>query len=214
MLQDHQIKTKLSKFKALCICSRCASDFECNFYEAKKSRVGHLCRPCKERLISLRNPTQNDLLELFHYDEMTGMLTHKLDTLRSSAGDVATYPHSQGYLSVLIGGKEYLAHRVIWFMKTGQWPDQVDHEDHDRSNNRWGNLRDIAGRDNQKNMSKKRSNSSGVTGVRILPSGKFSAYITVNRKQIQLGSYPEMEKAIQARKGAELRYGFHVNHGE
>lgn len=213
MLQDTQIKKKLSKFKALCECAQCSSEFECNFYEARKSRVGHLCRTCKERIISLTDFTQEDILAVFDYDEETGALTHKLDTLRSCKGDEATYPHSQGYLTVSIGGKEYLAHRVIWFMKTGCWPDQVDHEDHVRSNNRWKNLREVLGRDNQKNMSLKSSNYSGVTGVRILPSGKFNAHIMVNRKQISLGSYIQLEDAVQARKAAEHKYGFHTNHG-
>ena len=63
------------------------------------------------------------------------------------------------------------------------------------------------------NMSKKRNNTSGHTGVRVLPSGKYYAYIMVNRKQIPLGSYDLLDVAIKARKDAEIKYGFHVNHG-
>lgn len=63
------------------------------------------------------------------------------------------------------------------------------------------------------NMGQKRSNTSGVTGVRVLPSGKYHAYITVQKKQIALGSYEDIEDATAARKAAEAQYGFHVNHG-
>ena len=208
-----QIKTKLSKFKALCICSQCSQDYECNFYDAKKSRVGHLCDDCKDIIIKMKTFTQNDLLKVFHYDEHTGELTHKLDTRRSQKGSVATYPHNEGYLQMTIGGQEYLAHRVIWFMQTGQWPTQVDHENHDRADNRWCNLRDVKHRTNQLNMSLRRNNSTGVNGVRKLPSGRFNAYIMVQRKQIPLGTYDTLEEAASVRKQADQLYGFHLNHG-
>lgn len=158
-------------------------------------------------------PTQANLLEVLDYDEVTGLLTYKLPTHHKNAGDVAGYPHHQGYLSILIGGKEYLVHRVIWMMKTGQWPDQVDHIDHDRTHNAWHNLRNVPSRTNQMNMSRKASNTSGHTGVRILPSGRYCAYIMVNHKQISLGTYDDVMDAIAARKQGEVQYGFHVNHG-
>jgi hypothetical protein len=213
MLQNAQILHKVSKFKVACQCSRCQSTFICNPYDARKSRVGGLCLKCKRRLFDLKNPTQSDLLQVFDYDEESGEIRHKLDTWKASAGDLATYEHGEGYLTVSLGGKEYLAHRLIWLMKQGYWPYQIDHVDHNRSNNAWSNLREVLGQDNQKNMSKKRSNSSGVTGVRILPTGKFCAYIMVNRKQISLGSYDVLEEAVHARSLAEQRYGFHPNHG-
>lgn len=204
---------KLSKFKALCTCAQCCSDFETNFYDAKKSRLGHLCKTCIHRIVSMKKFTQADLLEVFNYDEASGDLTYKVDTLKGMSGDIATYAHSQGYLSVSLGGKDYLAHRIIWLMKTGSWPYQVDHIDHNRANNCWNNLREVSSRQNQMNMSKKSSNSTGITGVRILPSGKYCAYIMVSRKQIALGSYDDISDAKAARKAAEAKYGFHVNHG-
>jgi hypothetical protein len=213
MLQDAQIVKKLSKFKVLCQCAQCPNTYECGLYEARKSRVGHLCHPCKYRLIDLVDVTQEALADLITYEPTSGTLTHKVDTLRATKGTVATYPHAEGYLQLSIGKKEYLAHRIIWFMMTGRWPNQIDHADHDRSNNRWENLREVIGRDNQKNMSLSVRSSTGITGVRVLPSGLFSAYITVNRKQLTLGSYPKLDQAIEARKAAEIKYGFHPNHG-
>lgn len=157
--------------------------------------------------------TQADLLDVFDYNEHTGEIRRKWTTSQGDKGDLATYKHNEGYLQLTIGRKEYLAHRVIWFMKTGRWPIQVDHEDHDRTNNVWKNLREVPSRINQMNMGKKRTNTSGTTGVRVLPSGKFCAYIMVQRKQISLGSYDTLEEAVLARKSAEAQYGFHANHG-
>lgn len=195
------------------MCARCNDEYITGLYDARKSRIGHLCKSCTHIIINLKQFTQQDLNYVFMYDKNTGNLYHRLDTFKASEGSIATYPHSQGYLSVCIGGKQYLAHRIIWFMETGRWPEQIDHKDHNRSNNKWLNLREVSSRENQMNMSKKRSNTSGHTGVRQLPSGKYNAYIMVNRKQTPLGTYYLLDEAIKARKDAEIMYGFHVNHG-
>ena len=208
-----QIKTKISQFKAVCICSRCSSDYECNFYDAKKSRVGNLCDNCKDVITNMKHLTQSDLLNVFDYNEQTGEIYHKLNTRRCVKGALATYKHIEGYLQITIGGKEYLAHRVIWFMKTGLWPNQIDHQDHNRSNNIWTNLSDIVHRKNQMNMSLKCNNSSGVNGVRILPSQRFCAFIMVRGKQISLGTYDTLDEAKSARESADIKYDFHPNHG-
>lgn len=211
MLTIHQ---KLGKRHSVCICHQCGLQYVCDHYDAAKSRVGHLCDACKDIITNAIQFTQQDLLNFFQYDPVTGDLTHRLDTRRCKAGSPATYKHSQGYLNVTIGGKEYLAHRVIWFMQTGIWPDQVDHENHVRDDNRWSNLKAVSGKQNQQNMGKKVSNSSGVNGVRILPSGRFCAYTMVNRKQISLGTFDTLYEAEQARLSADRYYGFHANHGK
>lgn len=208
-----QIKTKISKFKAECICSRCQSIYECNFYDAKKSRIGDLCDTCKDTILNMKNFTQSGLLSVFNYNEQTGEITHNLNTRRCIRGALATHKHTEGYLQLTIGGKDYLAHRVIWFMKTGIWPDQIDHQDHDRSNNIWTNLSDVIHRKNQMNMSLKSNNSSGVNGVRILPSKRYCAFIMVQGKQISLGTYDTLDEAKSARQSADIKYGFHSNHG-
>lgn len=206
---------KLSKFTSLCKCSNCQSEYTCNHYAAKKSRIGHLCNDCKNVVTNMIEFTQQDLLNVFDYDEATGNLTSKVDTTRYSKNDLVTYKNTVGYLIVVIGRKEYLAHRIIWFIKTGSFPlGQIDHIDHVRDNNSWNNLREVEPRDQQLNMGLHTNNTSGVMGVRQLKSGKFYAYIMVNRKQISLGSYITLDEAKAARQVAEAKYGFHVNHGK
>jgi hypothetical protein len=56
--------------------------------------------------------------------------------------------------------------------------------------------------------------SSGVTGVSFAKrDGKWRAYVTVARKQIFLGQYSTKDEAISARRQANIRHGFHQNHG-
>lgn len=156
---------------------------------------------------------QDKLLNYFDYNQETGELRLKLGNRRKPPGTIAGWINALGYRCVLLEGKTYLVHRLIWLMMTGEQPDQVDHINHVRDDNRWCNLRNVSPRDQQLNMQKRRNNSSGVQGVRILPSGRYCAYIMVNRKQLPLGTYDSIEDATAARKAGEIQYGFHVNHG-
>ena len=213
MLEDWQIKEKIGKHKAICECKQCGNEFHTHFYDARKSKMGHICKDCKSLISSLKTFNQSDLIKLFDYDPLTGIVSHKTDSLSGAKGETVGYPHNEGYISVSIGGKEYLLHRVIWFMQTGLWPEEVDHIDHNRSNNIWDNLREVIKTDNQKNTSLSKNNSSGVNGVRQLPSGRYSAFIMVNRKQISLGTRDTLDEAAALRKAADAHYGFHANHG-
>lgn len=61
------------------------------------------------------------------------------------------------------------------------------------------------------------SKATGVIGVglKYTRAGnlKYSANIKVNRKSINLGIFDNIEEAAAARKEANLKYGFHPNHG-
>lgn len=51
-----------------------------------------------------------------------------------------------------------------------------------------------------------RNNTSGYPGVSRLRTGKWGAYIKVNKKRIWLGTYNTVGEAIAARKAAEHKY--------
>ncbi len=55
-------------------------------------------------------------------------------------------------------------------------------------------------------QSKYRNNTSGVTGVSENRHGSFIARISVNNKQIHLGSFSSLEEATKARQDAEIKY--------
>ena len=101
-------------------------------------------------------------------------------------------------------------------MHHGEIPDGmfIDHIDHDRDNNRIQNLRLSDHKINGKNCKLFSSNTSGYTGIRWEQKrNKWKADIKVDGKKITLGRYVRLEDAIKARKQAELKYGFHENHG-
>lgn len=207
-----KIIKKLSKTKSICECVECGSHYETNQYDAQKSRIGNLCVLCK-------NPANQQLdqalvKKFFDYNPIIGELSRRLPTANNYVGEVVGTLKNTGYLSVGLGNKEYLVHRLIWLYMKGYLPDQVDHIDHNRTNNAWSNLREVNNTENAKNTSVSVNSTTKITGVSFMKSrNKYRATIMVNRKQIHLGLFENINDAIKARKDAEIKHGFHANHG-
>ena len=160
--------------------------------------------------------TQERLKELFNYDPKTGSLTRLISPSNCvQVGDIAGSDKGSGYLQIKIGGRSYMAHRLAWLYVHGKWPlDQIDHINHARGDNRIANLREVSHAENQKNTSMIKNNTSGIMGVRWNKSvNKWRACIKSDGRQIHLGYFDNFSDACCARKSAELKHGFHENHG-
>lgn len=95
-------------------------------------------------------------------------------------------------------------------MQTGVDPvDQIDHRDRNKLNNRFANFREVSNGQNQQNVGLRKSNTTGVKGVCPMPGSVWKAYISINSKQIKLGSFKTIEAAAAARRRAE-----EILHGE
>lgn len=197
---------------ALCLCSVCKQSFETlDRFTAQKVHVGDQCPTCKN--LPSTTPTQGLLHQVYNYNPLTGGLTYKRDFSRRHVGEDPTSKATNGYM-VLTMDKTYLAHRIIWLMQTGAFPEFVDHENHIRHDNRWDNLTLIDRQGNAQNKSVNTNNTSGYLGVSWMASkGKFRANITVERKQIHLGLFDTAEEANTARIAASTQWNFHPNHG-
>lgn len=157
--------------------------------------------------------------ELLEYDPSTGKLYWKMfRNSQAQKGQEAGSKNSDGYIMVGIDGSYYPAHCIIWFLEFGYYPiKQIDHADHNRSNNLLNNLEEVGFVKNQLNKKKFKNNSSGFTGVSVLKSGKYMAraFIFKNGKRTSksLGTFEIIEDAIEARNKYLRDNGFHVNHG-
>jgi hypothetical protein len=120
-----------------------------------------------------------------------------------------------GYFYGPILGKWHKAHRVIWAMKHGYWPPQeIDHINGDGTDNRLENLRAVSPRQNRRNQKTPKTNTSGVLGVYwCKPDRKWKAQIKIDGRKIHLGAFSTIEDAAEARAAANVRFGFHENHG-
>ena len=157
-----------------------------------------------------------DFNELFYYKD--GFLRNKFSRNPMAMKDsVAGTLHHSGYYQVQVDGKLYMVHRVIWCMFNGDIPDghEIDHINHIRDDNRLENLRVVTKQGNKRNRSRNKSNTSGVIGVsRYNPRNKWQSQIKVDGKNIHLGFYDDFDEAVKVRKEAEVKYGFHSNHGK
>lgn len=173
-------------------------------------------------------PSQQELQALLRYEPETGKLfwhERPREMFRSNnawsawngryAGSEAfRTPNGRRYLVGSINDTMYRAHRIIWRLVTGEEPDEIDHINGDRADNRWSNLRSVTGSENNRNTQIRANNKSGVMGVCWhKQSQKWAAKIRIDGRGMHLGTFPTIEEATAARKAAERRFGFHANHG-
>jgi hypothetical protein len=164
------------------------------------------------------NKRNNDLAQdyvksLFDYNQITGDLIRKIRTSNKvKIGDIAgSLNKSNGYYHVMIGGKAYKKHRIIFLWHHGYLPDYIDHIDRDRSNNRIENLREVTNKENVQNRNISKKNTSGVTGVYFDKcENMWRACISIEGKRTYIGRFKTLEEATKVRKDAELRYYTHA----
>lgn len=122
---------------------------------------------------------------------------------------------ANGYLKGGLFGKTFLAHRIAYALHFAKWPDQIDHINGERADNRIENLRSVTCSQNNRNRRLPRSNTSGRIGVFWHEKDScWRAQIKLAGRQIHLGSFKSKAAAIAARERAEIDAGnFHKNHG-
>lgn len=164
----------------------------------------------------MKDLTQERLKELLDYDPATGLFVRKGDRGGHKAGSVAGCLNQSGYILLKVDGPSFKAHRLAFlFMEGSLPPEDVDHINHDRADNRWSNIRAVTRRVNARHCSMNRLNVSGAAGVRWRENdGFWVSQITVDGKQIHLGTTTDKDEAIRWRKAAEVKYGFSPYHGQ
>ena len=173
-------------------------------------------------------PSQDILKRLFDYNPETGDLFYKertLDLCKTIRGlqcfngrfanKKASYM-KDGYIVLKYDGVSYRAHRICYKIYYGEISSdmEIDHINGVRCDNRILNLRMVRSTENRRNSSIPRNNSSGHIGVKF--SKKKNLWISTisnNSKTIYLGEFKLLEDAIKSRMDAEVKYGYHKNHG-
>lgn len=167
--------------------------------------------------------------DFFDYNQQTGLFTSKgrdkkyFKTLAACEAFNSRYKgkevglsKSHGYKKVAIFGKEYSLHRLAHLIMLGEWPkEEVDHINGNRSDNRWVNLRPVTRKENTRNKCIRSNNTSGICGVYFDKQlNKWRSKISTNKnKNKHLGVFSNLFDAVCARKSAENKYGYHINHG-
>ena len=100
------------------------------------------------------------------------------------------------YLRFKYDGKTYANHRVIFYLHHGWWPEEVDHINMDKLDNRIENLRAATKSQNQANSAPYKSRKT--KGCYLHSSGKYMAVIQKDKKRHYLGVYETQEDAAAA----------------
>lgn len=154
--------------------------------------------------------TAEELRAILEYDPATGAWTNRVHRgQRAVAGSPAgAWDRRDGYLRISIDQIKYLAHRLAWLYMTGEWPAQlIDHENTDRGDNRWANLRQATHAINSQNLHRARKdNKSGTLGVvRQRSTHRWCAQIRHDGKMVRLGLFDDKQAAHAAYVAAKRR---------
>lgn len=166
---------------------------------------------------------------LIAYNPKTGVLTwmergpemfptqraHSSWNARYSGKPALNCDDGKGYRHGRIFRKHCFAHRAAWMIAYGEMPPaRIDHINGDGSDNRIDNLRAVTNVENGRNAKRSSANKSGVTGVCWAKrQQKYLAYIGSKSDRKHLGTFSDINAAVAARKAAEIKLGYHENHG-
>lgn len=151
------------------------------------------------------------------YNPIDGTFTVIKARRKWKVGDVVgVKPHkTRGYCIINYDKFSYPAHRIAFYLMEEEVPEQVDHLNQIRSDNRWCNLKASTHFDNQYNKGMQSNNTSGFTGVYYVKNiDKWEAKIMVNQKNLGRECFDSFEDAVRHRVSLEIKYGFTTNHGK
>ena len=155
--------------------------------------------------------------EIYSYNPDSGLFTRIKDGGRADrriGQVVGSLDSSVGYIRIGITGKVCLAHRLAWYFTYGYYPTKyIDHINRDKTDNRICNLREVEASTNAKNMPLRVDNKFGTPGITFVRN-RYWTRIQDKGTSITLGRFKTLEEAIKVRKEAEIKYGFHENHGQ
>jgi S-adenosylmethionine:tRNA-ribosyltransferase-isomerase (queuine synthetase) len=142
--------------------------------------------------------TQERIKELFEYRD--GCLYWKIRPAKYiKSGERAGCLHHSRYRNIIIDGKQYLEHRLIFLYHHGYLPKYLDHINHIKNDNYIENLREATRSQNFMNQRSYKGSSSQYKGVYWNKQAKkWQAGIRIDRKAKYLGLFDNEEEAAKA----------------
>lgn len=144
------------------------------------------------------------LTSILVYESESGMFTWKDSRKMNRVKGVAGSLKPECYRFIKIDGRSYSEHRLAWFYVYKVFPpNQVDHINRIRHDNRIVNLRLVTKSENSENTLLNPNNKSGFRGVSWNKAlKKWNAKIGHKNKKFHLGYFNEISDAILVYKKA------------
>jgi hypothetical protein len=173
-------------------------------------------------------PPPETVKKLLHYNPETGQLfwkqrgrdffkserDWKIWNTKNANKEAFLSRNSHGYVKGSIFDRTLIAHRVIWAIQTGEWPEhEIDHINRQRADNRWINLREATSSQNKTNVSSRQNSSSKYIGVSWCETRKiWQASIRKAEKKKHLGRFScEIDAAKAYDAAAQIIHGQFAN---
>jgi hypothetical protein len=116
---------------------------------------------------------------------------------RAKIGEEAGHLTTTGYRRIVINYKQYFGHQLVFMMHYGYIPQEIDHINRVRNDNRIENLRAISRRDNLLNAKLSKRNSTGHKHIHVSGTG-YKITVPINGKPVYLGYFKTIEDAKTA----------------
>jgi len=163
---------------------------------------------------------QEYLQSILNYNKDNGVFTWKhRDDVRPEwntkfAGKEAGGVRASGYITFGINKVRRYAHRIAILYSYGYTPEQVDHINGNRADNRLANLRSANNYINSRNQKLRATNTSGYNGVYWCKRrGLWYVRVGVNGVNIHGGYFVDIKDAISNRDLLDIKHGYHKLHG-
>jgi hypothetical protein len=141
----------------------------------------------------------NQELVAEHFDHKDGRLYWKKvnhSNKKYLVGQEVGSIHKTGYRHVTWQGKVHKVHRLIYLLEHGYLPNEIDHINGDRQDNRLENLRDVTRSQNQFNKAMCKNNTSGTRGVSWhKKSNAWLVRVCASGKTKSIGYFKDLELA-------------------
>jgi hypothetical protein len=128
----------------------------------------------------------DDLSKVFKYNPDNGCII-RLIRMGNYRPNTICDSKLSGYVKVTYKGVVYLGHRLAWFLYYNeQPPEQIDHINGVRSDNRITNLRATNHSTNQMNISVHKRSQTGIKGIMPVRGGSlYRAEVCIDGKRYQ-----------------------------
>lgn len=114
------------------------------------------------------------------------------------------------YVVIKLLGQGFVAHRIIWKMVHDEEPNEIDHINRDKFDNRLANLRNV---DHSANMQNKPIYPNNTSGHKHISwSKRLNLWVVQlnvpNKGQRQIAWEDDLDVAIAVRDAAKIKYGY------
>lgn len=142
-----------------------------------------------------------NIREQLRYEAVTGKFYWKNSSRRGWTGKEAGCICSPGRSVIRINNRGYYRSNLVWFFETGEWPEvDVDHEDRNKLNDVFSNLRLATRSQNCMNKEVQSNNTSGMRGIHQIESGAWMVQVRKGSPKTRVRkSFKDLQEAIEYR---------------